>query len=169
LPDLKTDKTLWEKSLLGGCDRMSMTADGTRLYVPSFEGPHWNVVDGTNGDVIAKVKQKAARTTPVCSLDGSRVYMAGLRSPLLTVLDAKTQKMVGQIGPFGSTIRPFAVNGPKTLCVVNVNGPLGFEIGDLTTGQETLSLNRPRRSDSTKRPMVGGYIDRHQSLQPTLD
>lgn len=134
--DLKTDKTLWEKSLPGGCDRMSMTADGTRLYVPSFEGPHWNVVDGTTGDVIAKVETKSGSHNTVCSLDGSRVYMAGLRSPLLTVLDEKTQKVVGQIGPFGSAIRPFAVNAAKTLCVVNVNGLLGFEIGDLTTGKK---------------------------------
>jgi hypothetical protein len=134
--DLKTDKTLWEKSLPGGCDRMSMTADGTRLYVPSFEGPHWNVVDGANGDVIAKVETKSGAHNTVCSLDGSRVYMAGLRSPLLTVLDAKTQKVVVQVGPFSSAIRPFAVNGDKTICVVNVNGLLGFEIGDLSTGKK---------------------------------
>ena len=50
--DLKTEKTLWEKALAGGCDRMSMTADGKRLYVPSFEGPHWNIVDGASGDVV---------------------------------------------------------------------------------------------------------------------
>ena len=134
--DLKTDKTLWEKSLPGGCDRMSMTADGTRLYAPSFEGPHWNVVDGATGDVIAKVETKSGSHNTVCSLDGSRVYMAGLRSPLLTVLDAKTQNVVGQIGPFGSAIRPFTINAAKTLCVVNVNGLLGFEIGDLTTGKK---------------------------------
>jgi hypothetical protein len=44
--------------------------------------------------------------------------------------------VVGQVGPFGSAIRRFAVNGAKTLCVVNVNGLLGFEIGDLTTGKK---------------------------------
>ncbi len=133
--DLKTDKTLWENPLPGGCDRMSMSPDGRRLYVPSFEGPHWNVVDGATGEVVVQVETKSGSHNTVCSLDGSRVYMAGLRSPLLTVLDAKTQKVVGQVGPFSSAIRPFTVNGSKTLCLVNVNGLLGFEIGDLTTSK----------------------------------
>src|SRR5947208_3799627 len=54
--DLLTEKTLWEKSLPGGCDRMSITPDGKHLYVPSLEGPHWNIVDGQSGDVVAKVE-----------------------------------------------------------------------------------------------------------------
>ena len=134
--DLKSENTLWEKALPGGCDRMSMTADGKRLYVPSFEGPHWNIVDGANGNVVAKVETKSGSHNTVCSLDGSRVYLAGLRSPSLTVLDTKTQESVGRIGPFSAAIRPFTVNGAKTLCIVNVNGLLGFEIGDLTTGKK---------------------------------
>jgi len=134
--DLKTEKTLWEKALPGGCDRMSMTPDGKKLYVPSFEGPHWNIVDGASGDVIAKVETKSGSHNTVCSLDGSRVYMAGLRSPLLTVLDTQTQEPVGQVGPFSAAIRPFTVNGAKTLCLVNVNGLLGFEIGDLNNGKK---------------------------------
>jgi hypothetical protein len=134
--DLKSENTLWEKALPGGCDRMSMTADGKQLYVPSFEGPDWNIVDGASGDVVAKVETKSGSHNTVCSLDGSRVYLAGLRSPILTVLDTKTQESVGQIGPFSAPIRPFTVNGAKTLCIVNVNGLLGFEIGDLTTGKK---------------------------------
>ena len=36
--DLRTDKTLWEKALPGGCDRLSITPGGKSLYVPSLEG-----------------------------------------------------------------------------------------------------------------------------------
>ena len=42
--DLVTEKTLWEKKLPGGCDRMAITPDGKTLYVPSFEKDTWNVV-----------------------------------------------------------------------------------------------------------------------------
>jgi DNA-binding beta-propeller fold protein YncE len=150
--DLKTEQTLWEKALPGGCDRMSMTADGQLLYVPSFEGPHWNIVDGGTGEVVAKVETKSGSHNTVCSLDGSRAYMAGLRSPMLTVVDTKTQKPVGQIGPFSSAIRPFTVNGAKTLCVVNVNGLLGFEIGDLTTGKKVYRVEvKDYKQGPTKR------------------
>jgi hypothetical protein len=133
--DLVTEKTLWEKALPGGCDRMSMTPDGRTLYVPSFEGPHWNVVDAATGDVTATIDTRNGSHNTVCSLDGSRVYLAGLRSPLLSVVDTATRKVVGTGGPFSAAIRPFTVNAGRSRCYVNVNGLLGFEVGDLTTGR----------------------------------
>src|SRR5579864_9433144 len=39
--DLKTEKTLWEKELPGGCDRMAIRPDGKWLFVPSYEKDHW--------------------------------------------------------------------------------------------------------------------------------
>src|SRR5206468_2043184 len=114
--DLRTEKTLWEKELPGGCDRMALTPDGKRLYVPSFEGPHWNVVDGATGAVVVKIETKSGAHNTLCSLDGTRAYLAGLRSPLLTVVDTKTQEVVGRVGPFAAPVRPFTVNAAKTLC-----------------------------------------------------
>jgi hypothetical protein len=133
--DLVTEKTLWVKAPPGGCDRMSMTPDGRLIYLPSFEGPHWHVVDGATGDIVAKIEPKSGSHNTVVSLDGSRAYLAGLKSPLLTVVDTKTQQTLTPCGPFGASIRPFTVNAAKTLCFVNVNGLLGFEVGDLTTGK----------------------------------
>jgi DNA-binding beta-propeller fold protein YncE len=134
--DLVTEKTLWEKALPGGCDRMSIAPDGQRLYVPSLEGPHWNVVDAATGDVVAKIETGSGAHNTVCGLDGKHVYLAGLKSPLLRVLDTGTQKVVGTVGPFAAPIRPFTVNGAQTLCFVNVNELLGFEVGDLRTGKK---------------------------------
>src|SRR5262249_49638507 len=133
--DLVSEKSLWEKTLPGGCDRMSITPDGKALYVPSFEGPHWNVVDGATGDVVATHETKSGSHNTVGSLDGTRMYLAGLRSPLLTVADTSTHKALGTVGPFSAPIRPFTVNAAQTLCFVNVNDLLGFEIGDLKTGK----------------------------------
>jgi hypothetical protein len=42
---------------------------------------------------------------------------------------------VNKIGPFSDSIRPFTINGSQTLCFVNVNELLGFEVGDLKTGK----------------------------------
>lgn len=133
--DLVTEKTLWEKELPGGCDRMAITPDGKLLYVPSFEGPHWHVIQGDSGEIVEKIEPKSGAHNTVCSLDGARAYLAGLKSPLLTVVDTSNQKVVGTTGPFSAPIRPFTVNGTRTLCFVNVNGLLGFEIGDLVTGK----------------------------------
>ena len=44
--DLVTGKMLWNREYELGCDRMAISPDGRLLYVPSFEGPSWRVVDG---------------------------------------------------------------------------------------------------------------------------
>ncbi|MDQ6662952.1 MAG: hypothetical protein M3Z23_00995 [Acidobacteriota bacterium] len=133
--DTATDKKLWDRAYEGGCDRMSISPDGKILYVPSFEGPFWDVVDADTGDLVTKVVTNAGSHNTVYSLDGTRVFLAGLHSPLLSVADAATNKVVKTVGPFANSIRPFTVNGAGTLCFVNVNGLLGFEVGDLRTAK----------------------------------
>jgi len=133
--DLLTDKMLWNREYEFGCDRMAVSPDGRLLYVPSFEGPIWRVVDGATGDSVATVVTNSGAHNTVFDLDGTHVYLAGLRSPLLRVADPRTHSVVREVGPFGNVIRPFTVNGAGTLAFVNVNELLGFEIGDLRTGQ----------------------------------
>ncbi len=133
--DLLTDKPVWNRTYEGGADRPALSPDGRILYVPSFEGPHWHAVDAITGDVLAKVVTNSGAHNTVYGPDGSRVYMAGLKSPILSIADPKTHKVAGGVGPFSSAIRPFTVNGSQTLCFVNVNGLLGFEVGDIRTGK----------------------------------
>ena len=133
--DIATGRKIWERTYEGGCDRMAISPDGRILYMPSFEGPHWNVVDADSGDVITKIATKSGSHNTIYSLDGSRVYMAGLRSPFLSVADTKTHTVVQTVGPFSKPIRPFTVNGRGTLVFVNVNDLPGFEVGDLRTGK----------------------------------
>lgn len=133
--DLVTEKTLWEKAPALGCDRMSITPDGKVLYVPSFEKDTWNVIDGASGDVLAVIEPKSGAHNTVVGLDGSKMYLAGLKSPLLSIADTKTHKVDKTCGPFSAAIRPFTVNAAQSLCFVTVNGLLGYEIGELTTGK----------------------------------
>jgi len=133
--DLVTEKKVLEKELDGGCDRMAISPDGTLLYTPSFEGPHWHVVDALSGEVVARIEVGSGAHNTVFGADGTEVYLAGLRSPLLSVADARTHEVVRTVGPFSQPIRPFTANGSQTLCFVNVNELLGFEIGDLKTGK----------------------------------
>ena len=135
--DLITDKLLWEKAYDGGCDRMSMTADGKVIYQPSFEKDFWNVVDAATGDIFKRIdtSNTGAHNT-VVDVSSTHAYLAGLRSPMLRVVDTSTHEVVKEAGTFSAAIRPFTVNGKGTLCFVNVNSLLGFEIGDLTTGKK---------------------------------
>ena len=151
--DLTTDRILWEKNYEGGCDRMSITPDGKTLYVPSFEKEHWHVVDALTGDVLAKIVPNSGAHNTIVGPDAREAYLAGLKSPLLTVADTSARSIARTVGPFSNFIRPFTINGAQTLVYVNVNGLLGFEIGDLKTG--TL-LQRVEVSD-----IASGAVKRH--------
>ena len=133
--DLITEKKVWEKTYEGGADRLAISPDGKILYIPSLEGPHWNVVDAETGEVITKIKLDSGAHNTIYGPDGYRAYLAGLRSPILSVAETKTHTVVNQIGPFSNVIRPFTISGRQTLCFVNVNELLGFEVGDCKTGK----------------------------------
>lgn len=134
--DLLTEKTLWEKALPNGCDRMSITPDGKVLYVPSFEKDTWNVVDGLTGDVVSEIEVKNGAHNTVASLDGKYMYLAGVKSSLLSVADTSSHKIVKVVGPFSAAIRPFTINSSQTHAIVCVNSLLGFEIADIITGKK---------------------------------
>jgi DNA-binding beta-propeller fold protein YncE len=93
------------------------------------------VVDALTGDVVTRIEPRSGAHNTIYGPDGSRVYLAGLKSLLLSVADAKTHAIVKKVGPFSDSIRPFTINGSQTLCFVNVNELLGFEVGDLKTGK----------------------------------
>jgi hypothetical protein len=133
--DLLTEKRLWERRYEGGCDRMALAPDGRDLYVPSLEGPHWHVVDGASGEVLAKLVPNSGSHNTVYGPDGRLAYLAGLKSPLLSVADTEARTLARTVGPFSAPVRPFTVNGAQTLVFVNINGLLGFEVGDLATGK----------------------------------
>jgi len=134
--DLVTEKLLWEKPYEGGCDRMALSPDGKTMYLPSLEKAHWHVIKARTGEIIAKLSPDSGAHNTLYALDGRSAYLAGLKSPFLQVAATKSHEIVREIGPFGSAIRPFTVNGRGTLCFVNVNGLLGFEVGNLQSGQK---------------------------------
>ena len=134
--DLTTEKLVWEKQYEGGCDRMAISPDGKIIYLPSLEKEHWHVIDAKTGDIIKKIVTNSGAHNTIYGQDGRHVYLAGLRSPYLMVADTKNHTVSKEVGPFLASIRPFTINGKQTLCFVNVNGLLGFEVGDLTTGKK---------------------------------
>ena len=134
--DLVSDRLLWEKSYEGGSDRMSMTPDGSMLFLPSLEQGHWHVVGAEKGEVLARITPESGAHNTIVGPDGREAYLAGLKSPLLTIADVRTLQSSRTVGPFSAPVRPFTVNGAQTLCYVNVNELLGFEVGDLKTGRK---------------------------------
>jgi len=152
--DLSTGKIIWEKNIIDGCDRMSISPDGKVMYLPSLENKIWNVVDCQTGDVIKKIPGFIRAHNTVYGLSGNHVYLDDLASLWLKIADTKTHTVVGKVGPFGNFIRPFTVNGKETRAYVTVDSLLGFEVGDLKTGKKLdrvfcLFLNRQLQNQAS--------------------
>ena len=134
--DLSTEKLVWEKPFVGGCDRMAISPDGKTMYLPSFENTFWNVVDCATGNIIKKIEVHKKAHNTIYSHSGQYVYLDDLASPWLYIADTKTHSLVNKIGPFANYIRPFTINGKENLVYVTVDSLLGFEVGDLKSGKK---------------------------------
>ena len=134
--DAVSGKRIWDRTYEGGCDRLAISPDGSLLYIPELEGPAWHVVNAATGDVIQTIETNSGSHNTIYAADGKHVYLAGLKSPVLSIADPRTHQVTGSVGPFGNVIRPFTVNGSNTMVFVNVNGLLGFEVGDIRTGKK---------------------------------
>jgi DNA-binding beta-propeller fold protein YncE len=134
--DLATGKIIWEKTIPGGCDRMSVSPDGKTMYLPSFEGKIWNVVDCKTGEVIKTIPGFGRAHNTLYGPSGDHVYLDDLASNWLKIADTKTHTITGKVGPFGNFIRPFTVNGAETRTFVTIDSLLGFEVGDIKTGKK---------------------------------
>jgi hypothetical protein len=133
--DLVTEKIVWEKTYDGNCcDRLTLSPDGATIYVPAFGAPKWHVIDAADGTVLATIDVMGWPRQAIFSRDGAYVYLSAWESRVLSVVDARARKVVREIGPFTSYVCPFTINGRASQVFANIDGLVGFEVGDLQTG-----------------------------------
>lgn len=149
--DLYTEKIDWSIPIIGYPDSHAQTPDGKFIYIPKRHGKSWDVIDTEKKKIIANVPIPYGNPHNTwCSKNGKTMYLAALGNEYLYVADVTKHKMVKQIGPFmpnpeepwGWTqkkkgpkgIRPFALSHDEKECYVNLDGILGYEIGDLNSG-----------------------------------
>ena len=133
--DLKTDTIVWERSYESRCcDRIAVSPDGQTMYAPAFGSPKWYVIDAATGELRATIGVTGWPRDTVYSRDGTHAYLAAWESPMLSVSDTTRHEVVKHVGPFSASLCPFTVNAKGTLAFANVDGLVGFEVGDLQTG-----------------------------------
>lgn len=133
--DLLSEKLVWQKSFDGDCcDRLGLSPDGATIYAPAFGAPKWYVVNAEDGALLATIPVIGWPRQAIFSPDGASVYLSAWESPVLSVVDTRSRKVVREIGPFTSSMCPFTVNGRASQVFANIDGLVGFEVGDLQTG-----------------------------------
>ena len=133
--DLVTEKIVWEKTYDGTCcDRLALSPDGATIYAPAFGAPKWYVIDAATGSLLATIDTMGWPRQAIFAPDGSLVFLSAWESPVLSVVDTKTRKIVREVGPFTNFVCPFTINAKASQVLANVDGLVGFEVGDLQTG-----------------------------------
>jgi DNA-binding beta-propeller fold protein YncE len=133
--DLNTDKIVWEKSYEGHCcERMAVSPDGQTIYAPAFGAAKWYVVQAATGELRAAISVTGWPRDTIYSRDGQHTYLAAWESRILSVTDTTSHEVVKTVGPFSASLCPFTLNAKETLAFANVDGLVGFEVGDLQTG-----------------------------------
>jgi len=133
--DLATDKIVWEKTYDGTCcDRLALSPDGATIYAPAFGAPKWYVIDAASGSLAATIDTMGWPRQAIFPHDGALVFLSAWESPVISIFDTKIRKMIREVGPFSSFVCPFTINGKASQVFANVDGLVGFEVGDLQTG-----------------------------------
>ncbi len=148
--DLQSDAVLWRKKLGRYADSMMMTPDGKTMYLPFRDEIFWKVLNAADGNVIATINTERGKQYPVDPIanigphntwinpNAKRVYMQVLTVPYLYIADIATNKVIGKVGPFSKGLRPFAVTNDDRYVFANIDGLLGFEVGEAKPGGKML-------------------------------
>jgi DNA-binding beta-propeller fold protein YncE len=144
--DLLGERVLWQRSYRTGIDSMAISPDGARIYMPTGEldsSGVWEVLDARDGKPIASIQGGSGAHNTVMSLDGRRVYLGGREHDYLEVADTATDRVVQNIGPLRSGVRPFTINGRQTLAFTTATGFLGFQVSSILSGRVLYTQSFP--------------------------
>ena len=136
--DLLAGRVLWTRALNSGIDSMAISPDGGRIYMPSGEldsSGVWSVLDARDGSVISTIHAGAGAHNTVMGPDGRDVYLGGREHNYLEVADTASGRVIKNIGPLRSGVRPFTINGRQTLAYTTATGFLGFQVSSITSGK----------------------------------
>lgn len=133
--DLTSGRLVWERDYGGQCcERAAVSPDGRTLYVPAFGRAVWYVVDAATGDLESTISVMGWPRSTTIAPDGQRAFFVPWESKELLVVDTASNEIIRAVGPFTDFLCPFAINQRATMAFANVDGLVGFEVGDLLTG-----------------------------------
>src|SRR4029079_6887186 len=157
--DLATDKIAWtfngetapvprtRGAASGCCERPWTLPDGKTLLVGLSYNAWWYYIDGATGKVLGKldVPDSPVAHNLAVTADGQLGVLGSMSSPPkagVTVSAVPSRKVLRYM-TFSEMVRPLTINHDGSLVYVNVNDLIGFEIGDVKTGQMLKRLEAP--------------------------
>ncbi len=157
--DMETDEVLWNHALPSSVDRGAVTPDGATLFMPSGElatTPFFYTIDAATGleELERRIPVAPYTHNTVITLDGARVFMTAFGGwgnttfePFIHIADTQSGEVIQKVGPFSAHVRPITINGAGTLVFANVNNLIGFQVGDVMSGEVLYTTRAPVEKD----------------------
>jgi hypothetical protein len=155
---LATDSIVWRRNVGKYADSFWITPDGKRLWMPLRGETIWKVLDAATGDALGQVETERGKrydVDPIADIGphntwmnpaGTRVYMEVLTVPYIYVADARSNQVLGKIGPFTKGIRPFAVSDDER---VWIRLRVRRDLTRFEAGREHSDLRRPEGASTS--------------------
>jgi YVTN family beta-propeller protein len=140
--DVATDEVLWTMPVVDRPNHISISPDGSRLYVPIRSKAHVEVVDVATQTVVGKVNCGWGPHGTKLSPDGRLLYVGNIINHTLAVLDVERLELV-QAVPVGAAARPFVVTADGTTAYLQLSGLHGFVVVDLEAGRLAQTVHLP--------------------------
>lgn len=133
--DLASGSVVWEQDYGGHCcERMAVSPDGQTIYAPAFGRPLWYVIDAGTGALLSTIPVLGYPRSTAHAHDDNLAFFAAWESRELLVVDTTSNTVVREVGPFTDYVCPFVISRKAMMAFANVEGLVGFEVGDLLTG-----------------------------------
>ena len=144
--ELVTGDVLWtlntvETFGLDHPDRLSITTDGSALYIPMKSSATVLILDPSNGERISQFDRPGRPHNSFSGEQGRYMYIGGRSHTTMYLADQRTHKVVKKIGPFIWPVRPFSVDREERYIYANLTYLAGFGVGDIETG-EIIEIHR---------------------------
>ena len=138
--DLVHDVVAWIANYSFGVDQPAVTPDGSKIYMPhgldASDGA-FSVLDASDGKPIGSIATGTDGHNVIVSPDGAEAYLTGFTGTnfnYAAVVNTSTDQVVRNVGPTVNGIRPFTVNGKRTLMFTTSSNTCGFQVLDLVGG-----------------------------------
>jgi len=156
--DVVRKRVVWTHRYEPSVDRLSCSHDGAKLWVPTNEGftdDTLLVIDASTGDITTTIHVAPRPHDSLDSLDGTHVYLETKSSNVVTRIDAHTDAIDGQVGPFADIVGPYVFDANETRLYANVFGVNGFQVADMKTGAVLATASIPNQ------PTNKGALNQH--------
>ena len=137
--DIEAEKVVWDQTYEAGCDRSSITMDGSKIYAPTGwwyagEDSGFLVIDANSGKLLNRITVGPQAHNSIVSLDGRFVYLG--TETKLTQFDASSGKEIRKVEPVGERgVFPYTMNSRNEIAYVCLGNHIGFDVVDLNAGK----------------------------------